>query len=71
MDKLYVEATNGELKHFTILGMDNPMTRYRFALWSLGGEDHWTLKEQEEWVISQYGTEVIEALKIASKIKEQ
>jgi hypothetical protein len=43
--------------------------RYRMALWSFGGEDYWIFREQEKWVDEQYGSAVIEALQIASGLK--
>ena len=45
--------------------VNSSYVRYRKALFSLGGENHWVLKEQEEWVNKQYGNAVIEALQIA------
>lgn len=45
---------------------DSSLSRYRNAMWSLGGEDHWEAEEQEKWIIDQFGVYVLRAIKISS-----
>jgi len=61
------QLTNSQLYDYDCTG-EVAGLRYRAALFSLGGEGHWTLQEQEGWVLREYGQEVLIAMRIASGV---